>query len=81
MYLSEDVIRKKRDGLALNDAEIRALVEGVSTETVSDAQIAAFTMAVWFQGMNLAEQMALTLSMRDSGEVLQWNHLNGPVLA
>ena len=80
MYLIEDVIRKKRDGLALNDAEIRALVEGVSTETISDAQIAAFTMAVWFQGMNLAEQMALTLSMRDSGEVLQWNHLNGPVL-
>ncbi len=80
MYLIEDLIRKKRDGLTLNEAEIRAFVEGVSTETISNAQIAAFTMAVWFQGLDLSEQMALTLSMRDSGEVLSWNHLNGPVL-
>ena len=79
-YLIEDLIRKKRDGRSLNRTEIRAFVEAVSTETVSDAQIAAFCMAVWFQGMDLSEQMELTLSMRDSGEVLQWSHLDGPVL-
>jgi len=80
MYLIEDLIRKKRDGLTLDGAEIRAFVKEVSTESISDAQIAAFCMAVWFQGMDLSEQMAFTLSMRDSGEVLQWNHEDGPVL-
>jgi len=80
MYLTEELIRKKRDGVTLDEAEIRAFVEGVSTESISDTQIAAFTMAVWFQGMDLPEQMAFTLAMRDSGEVLRWSQLDGPVL-
>jgi thymidine phosphorylase len=80
MYLIEDLIRKKRDGLPLNGPEISAFVEEVSAQTVSDAQIAAFCMAVWFQGMNLPETLALTTSMRDSGEVLQWDRLEAPVL-
>jgi len=80
MYLTEELILKKRDGLRLDKGEIRAFVEGVSAETVSNAQIAAFAMAVWFQGMDLSEQTALTLAMRDSGRVLQWNRLDGPVL-
>jgi thymidine phosphorylase len=80
MYLTEELISKKRDGRRLKEGEIRAFVEAVSAETISDAQIAAFTMAVWFQGMDLSEQMALTLAMRDSGRVLNWNRLDGPVL-
>jgi len=80
MYLIEELIRKKRDGLPLDDAEIKAFVEGVTADTVSDAQIAAFAMAVWFQSLDLSEQRALTLAMRDSGKVLRWNDLNGPVL-
>ena len=80
MYLIEELILKKRDGLSLDGAEIKFFVEGVTADTVSDAQIAAFAMAVWFQGLDLSEQMALTLAMRDSGEVLRWNQLDGPVL-
>lgn len=79
-YLIENLIRTKRDGLTLGSAEIEAFVQAVSTDSASNAQIAAFCMAVWFQGLDLSEQMALTLSMRDSGEVLQWNHDDGPVL-
>jgi len=80
MYLIEELILKKRDGLSLDGAEIKFFVEGVTADTVSDAQIAAYAMAVWFQGLDLSEQMALTLAMRDSGEVLRWNQLDGPVL-
>ena len=78
--LSAALIGKKRDGLALSEAEIRRLVAGITDQSVTDAQIAAFTMAVWFQGLSAAEQVALTLAMRDSGAVLRWVGLPGPVL-
>lgn len=80
MQLAQEIILKKRDGLALSRAEIRAFVEGVSSQEVSDAQIAAFAMATFFNGMNLDEERDLTLAMRDSGRVLCWEELDGPVL-
>ena len=80
MHLANELILKKRDGIALSAGEISSFVEGISSHSVSDAQIAAFTMATWFRGMDLEEQMALTLAMRDSGEVLSWPGLDGPVL-
>ena len=80
MNLAEELILKKRDGLALSAEEIISFVGGISNHLVSDAQIAAFTMATWFRGMCLEERMALTLAMRDSGEVLAWTGLDGPVL-
>jgi thymidine phosphorylase len=80
MNLAEELILKKRDGLTLSAEEIISFVEGISNHQVSDAQIAAFTMATWFRGMSLEELMALTLAMRDSGEVLAWADLDGPVL-
>jgi len=75
-----ELIRKKRDGDELSEEEIRALVGGISDLSVTDAQIAAFAMAVWFRGMNVHEQSGLTLAMRDSGATLNWPQLNGPVL-
>jgi thymidine phosphorylase len=80
MYLAKEVILKKRDGLPLTREDIDTLVHGIAGGVVSDAQIAAFAMATWFRGMNLDEKMALTLAMRDSGQVLDWPALNGPVL-
>ena len=80
MYLTQELIAKKRDGVPLSTDEIAAFVQGVTAQTVSDAQIAAFAMAVWFRGMDLAELKSLTLAMRDSGEVLRWHGLDGPVL-
>jgi thymidine phosphorylase len=80
MQLAEEIILKKRDGLSLSQAEIRAFIDGVSNHSVSDAQIAAFAMAIFFNGMTLGEEKDLTLAMRDSGEVLCWENLDGPVL-
>ena len=80
MLHTAELIQKKRDGSTLSDTEIEELVSGIADLTVSDAQIAAFAMAVWFRGMDVGEQRALTLSMRDSGTTLSWHGLDRPVL-
>jgi len=80
MFAAEEIIQKKRDGLSLEEPEIDAFVEGVSSGDVSDAQIAAFAMATWFRGMDRSETSRLTLAMRDSGKVMAWPDLDGPVL-
>src|SRR5580658_5710420 len=64
-----DVILHKRDGIPLSTEEIQALVRAVVDKTITDAQIAAFLMAVYFRGLNPEELAALTKAMRFSGEV------------
>jgi thymidine phosphorylase len=80
MFLPQEVIRRKRDGKTLTPAEIRAFVAGLSDRSIGDAQVAALAMAVCLQGMAPEETTALTLAMRDSGRVLRWNGLAGPVV-
>ncbi|MBB5019175.1 thymidine phosphorylase [Chitinivorax tropicus] len=82
MFLPQEVIRKKRDGLALSDADIQAFVQGITAGQVTDSQIAALAMAVFFNDMTVPERVALTRAMRDSGQVLEWRSLNlpGPVV-
>jgi pyrimidine-nucleoside phosphorylase len=63
-----DVILHKRDGLALSDAEIQYFVRAVVEHTATDAQIAAWLMAVWQRGLNSRELATLTTAMRYSGE-------------
>ena len=77
--LPQEIIRRKRDGKTLSADQIAAFVHGIATDTVSEGQIAAFGMAVFFNGMNRDEAVALTLAMRDSGDVLDWSDLPGPV--
>ena len=81
-FLPQEIIRKKRDGVTLSVAEISAFVNGIAQDQVSEGQIAAFAMAVYFQGMNRDEGVALTCAMRDSGRVLDWKSLNlpGPIV-
>ena len=66
------LIRKKRDGLELDNREIENLIDGYSKGTIPDYQISAFAMAVYFQGMSLAETVALTQSFVESGQVIRW---------
>ena len=80
MFKPREFVDQKRRGLTLDDAEIRGFVQGVADGSVTDAQLGGFTMAVRFQGMNQREQTVLTLAMRDSGSVLSWKGLDGPVL-
>jgi thymidine phosphorylase len=77
--LPQEIIRRKRDGVTLTAEEIATLVRGITDAGFSEAQVAAFAMAVFFQGMNTDERVALTTAMRDSGTVLRWD-LPGPVL-
>lgn len=79
MTLPQEIIRRKRDGKALTGEEITAFVDGLSSGRMSEGQVAAFAMAVFLNGMTSGEAAALTLAMRDSGEVLDWSDLPGPV--
>ena len=80
--LPQEIIRKKRDGGTLSDAEIKGFIEGVTAGSVTEGQIAAFCMAVFFRKMGLEERVALTRAMTRSGTVLDWKPLGlpGPVL-
>jgi len=78
--LPQEVIRRKREGETLTPEEIAFMVRGLTEGTVSEGQVAAFAMAVFFRGMSRAEAVALTLAMRHSGSVLDWSHLNGPAV-
>lgn len=79
-FLPQETIRRKRDGLALSQQEIAAFVEGITENSISEGQVAALAMAIFFNGMSREETVALTLSMRDSGTVLDWSDLDGAVL-
>ncbi len=78
--LPQEIIRKKREGEALSDAEIAFMVDGLTNGSVGEGQVAAFAMAVFHKGMSRGECVALTLAMRDSGKILDWSGLDGPVL-
>jgi len=76
--IPQELIRRKRDGGALADEEIAFLVRGIADGGLSDGQVAAFAMAVFFRDLDDAERVALTGAMRDSGTVLHWD--DGPVV-
>ena len=80
--LPQEIVRKKRDGGVLSDAEIEHFIEGLTDGTITEGQAAAFAMAVFFRGMEMPERIALTRAMMESGAVLDWSRdgLNGPVV-
>ncbi len=77
--LPQEIIRKKRDGQSLTRDEVKDFINGLTTGEISEGQVAAFAMAVFFNGMEPQEAVGLTLAMRDSGTVLNWD-LPGPVV-
>ena len=80
--LAGEIIRRKRDGHALEREEIEAIVAGIADGTLADAQVGAFAMAAWLNGLDAGETVALTRAMTASGRVLEWTKagLDGPVL-
>ena len=80
MALPQEIIRKKRDGGALSAGEIAEFIEGLASGRISEGQVAAFAMAVFFNGMSREETVALTRAMTGSGSRLTWRDLDGPVL-
>lgn len=77
--LAQEFIRLKRDGKPLTEEMIAEFVRGITDDTVTDAQISAFAMAVFFNGLSADETVALTLAMRDSGDVIDWSDIDRPV--
>ena len=77
-----ELIRRKRDGDVLSHADVADLVGGIVDGSMSDGQVAAFAMAVYFRGMTRDECAALTRAMACSGTRLHWSpvELGGPVL-
>ncbi|WP_375751152.1 thymidine phosphorylase [Vibrio sp. HN007] len=82
MFLPQEIIRKKRDGEVLTSEEINFFIQGVAKDTISEGQIAAFAMTIFFNEMTMPERIALTCAMRDSGMVMNWDHMNfgGPIV-
>jgi len=77
--LIQELISKKRNKIDLSNAEIKFFVEGLTQNSISDAQIASFAMAVCCNGMSVDERIWLTMSMKNSGDTLKWK-LPGPVI-
>ncbi len=72
-------LAKVRDRVPLEQAEMEEFAGGLADHTVSDAQATAFAMAVFLQGLSERERVELTLAMRDTGHVQQWD-LSGPIV-
>jgi len=74
----QDVIRKKRDGLSLSREEINFFIAGVTNGHIADYQVSALLMAIYLNGMNEAEQQALTEAMLNSGNILDFSDIPKP---
>lgn len=66
------LIEAKRDGGILSAHQLREFIAAVVADRIADYQLAAFLMAVFYRGLNTDETTALTLAMRDSGDVLKF---------
>ena len=66
------LIESKREGKTLAPEQIQYFVREFTAGKIPDYQMAAMLMAIYFRGLNTAETTALTLAMRDSGDVLKF---------
>lgn len=82
MLIPQELIRKKRDGHTLSADEVASIVKGISDGGLTEGQVAAFAMTVFFRDMSVDERVALTLGMANSGIRLDWRDLAlpGPVI-
>ncbi|WP_077338468.1 thymidine phosphorylase [Pseudocolwellia agarivorans] len=80
MLLPQEIIRTKRDGLILSADKIQGFVDGLVNGSFNDAQVGSMAMAIFQQGMEIEEIVAFTKAMMNSGDVLSWPELDGPVV-
>jgi pyrimidine-nucleoside phosphorylase len=72
-----DLIAKKRDGLPLEKKEIDFIIKGFTCGEIPDYQMSSLLMAIYFNKMNEEETINLTMSMRDSGDILDLSSIKG----
>jgi pyrimidine-nucleoside phosphorylase len=76
--LPVQLIRKKRDGGALDDAEIRGFIAGVTDGSLPDYQVAAMLMAIYFRGLDDRELATWADAMTRSGDVIDLSRIARP---
>ena len=59
-----DLIKKKRDGGALTEDEIAYMIQGYTDGRIPDYQMSAMMMAMYYQGLNEAETLTLTMEIK-----------------
>ena len=74
-FIPSELIRKKRAGAQHTQPELHFLIQEYARDKLPDYQMAAWLMAVCFQGMTDQETAWLTMEMRDSGEVVDLSPL------
>lgn len=72
-----DIISKKKYGKILSKDEIEYVIDGYTKGKVADYQMSALLMAICINGMNDEETFNLTMAMRDSGDVLRLDEIDG----
>jgi len=77
-WTPQEIIARKRDGLALTPSEIESFVEGVVSGEFQDYQSSALLMAIWLKGMSPEETAHLTDAMMRSGRVVELPEITRP---
>lgn len=72
-----DLIRKKRDGLALSKEEIEYFANAAADDSVADYQVSAMLMAMYLNGLDERETLDLTLAMAHSGDIADLSGIDG----
>lgn len=75
--LANTVLRRVRDGQRVEPGDLKRFIDGLRTGEVTDYQATAFLMAVYCKGLDDDLVAALTLAMRDSGEVIDLSGVPG----
>ena len=75
-----EIIDQKRNGQELSPEQISHLIDGYCSGKIPDYQMAAFAMAVVWQGMTIAETEALTRSMIASGDTVSLKEISKPTV-
>src|SRR5689334_1575921 len=74
------LIEVKRDGQVFTADQIKEIVAAYTAGKIPDYQMASLLMAIYFQGLTTKETSALTLAMRDSGDVLRFPKDSRPLV-
>ena len=71
-----EIIKHKRDGKVLTKEHLKYFIEGYLEGIVTDYQMSAFLMAVYFKGMNEQETFDLTEVMLNSGKTVDLSYID-----
>ena len=72
-----DLIQKKRDGGVLSEEEIKFIVSGYTSGSITDYQMSALLMSIYFEDMTDEEITCLTMAMSHSGDVIDLSEIEG----